>query len=563
MRGSEPRRGSHLARWGACALLLVALAARAGELHVFSYHDVRERVAGNLDPDQFAVSTDHLVAHLEWLRAHDYRPVGIDDVIAARRGLRPLPERAVLLTFDDGYASVYHRVFPLLALYGYPAVVALVTSWMEAAPGTTVRYGDEEVPRERFLSWAQVREMQASGLVEIASHSHDLHRGVLANPQGNEMPAATTARLDPATARYETTPAYLARIRDDLARSRAIIARETGRAPRVMVWPFGEHNAAVATIARELGMPWTLTLSVDAARATALDRLPRRLLVGNPGTGALIEELSPAYVTRRSLRTVRVSLDAVYDPDPAREAERLDRLLDQVAALAPTTVLLDAHAAPASGAPVAAVYFPSRALALRRDLLSRVAWQLRTRTGVEAWAVLPSDGYPPGVDLPALVEDLARHAFVDGMAFAVDAGARGSEVPVSRLVEALRRHRPLAGSGLVVDVAALDLLPATGESAAVDRVIVTGVPADLDAAATGRLARRLGGLRSPVTRVVAEVVGLAERDDDGAALVRTLERLRLGGARHLGLRLDRPAAEWPAVATLRPALSAASHPYPR
>ena len=64
------------------------------------------------------------------------------------------------------------------------------------------------VPRSNFISWAEAREMQASGLVEFASHSYDLHRGVQANPQGNMTPSAFTWRYDPATRRYETDAQY-------------------------------------------------------------------------------------------------------------------------------------------------------------------------------------------------------------------------------------------------------------------------------------------------------------------------------------------------------------------
>ena len=56
---------------------------------------------------------------------------------------------------------------------------------MDQPLGSMVDYGGRPVPREYFLTWDQVRRMQASGLVEVASHSYDLHKTVLINRQGN------------------------------------------------------------------------------------------------------------------------------------------------------------------------------------------------------------------------------------------------------------------------------------------------------------------------------------------------------------------------------------------
>jgi poly-beta-1,6-N-acetyl-D-glucosamine synthase len=67
----------------------------------------------------------------------------------------------------------------------------------------TVRYGNRDVPRARFLSWEEAREMARSGLIEFASHSYDLHHGVQANPQGNEL-AAGWARIYRPGSGYES-----------------------------------------------------------------------------------------------------------------------------------------------------------------------------------------------------------------------------------------------------------------------------------------------------------------------------------------------------------------------
>jgi biofilm PGA synthesis lipoprotein PgaB len=183
-------------RWLTILLLLIAGAALvfpvkaqpAGQRFVsIAFHDVADR-ADELDTD--GVTTRTLAQFFDWLKGSGWTAVSLDDLAAAARGTRPLPDKAILLTFDDGYRSLYTRVFPLLQVYRFPVVAALVGSWMEGRPDGTVLYGDRVVPRSRFLSWSEAREMQASGLVEFASHSYDLHRGVLANPQGNLIPAA-------------------------------------------------------------------------------------------------------------------------------------------------------------------------------------------------------------------------------------------------------------------------------------------------------------------------------------------------------------------------------------
>ena len=160
------------------------------------------------------------------------------------------------------------RAFPLLKLFNYPAVIALVGKWMDVPAGQMVDYDGKPVLRSKFLNWEQVREMQASGLIEVASHSYDLHHGIPANPQGNTQPAATTRLY--ANGRYEDDAAYLARLRSDLRDS---ISQHTGKAPRIIVWPYGRSNLAAQEVAAQLGMPIGLTLIDgfnDAATPTAV-----------------------------------------------------------------------------------------------------------------------------------------------------------------------------------------------------------------------------------------------------------------------------------------------------
>jgi biofilm PGA synthesis lipoprotein PgaB len=435
----------------AVLILLPASGSAAGEFLGLCFHDVRREAAGG---DELAMTTDKFIALLTWLREHDYRPVSVDDLLAARKGEKDLPDKAVLLTFDDGYRSFYSEVFPLLKTFNYPAVLALVGRWMEAPAGGLVEYGDRQVPREHFLSWQQVRELSASGLVEIASHSLDLHRGLPANPQGNQEPALSARRYDPATGNYETEGSHLARLRADLLANADLIERRTGRRPRVMVWPFGKYNRPALEIAEEAGMSIAFGLDDGLNRADDLQAVNRIILEGSLKLSDLVWRIRfPAKQDPR--RVVHVDLDYLYDSDPQQVERNLGLLLDRIKALQINTVYLQAFADPDGDGMADALYFPNRFLPMRADLFNRVAWQLKTRSGVRVYAWLPVLAFAVGNEdlqvrawmpetgtadpdpraylrlspfspearrlVAGIYEDLACHADFDGLLFHDDA----------------------------------------------------------------------------------------------------------------------------------------------
>lgn len=364
----------------------LAVADAARQFLSVSYHDVRDDVVADYDPDQYAVSTDNLAAHFRWLRDHGFEPVSLARIRAAANGGPALPEKAILLTFDDGYRSHYTRVYPLLKAFNYPAVFSLVTRWMEAPAGGEIEYGRETKTREDFLSWDEVREMRASGLAEFASHSHDLHRGVIANPQGNELPAAV-ARLYGDDG-YESHEHYLERLRRDLARSLLVIQRETGHRPEVITWPYGKYSAPSIEVALELGMDINLTLDEGRGSLDSLARIPRYLIQANPAAvvlGRAVTRPEPLKV----LRAAHVDLDYVYDEDPVQQEANLGRLLDRIRALQISHVFLQAFADPDADGAAEALYFPNRHLPTRADLFNRAAWQLMTRAEVSVYAWMP------------------------------------------------------------------------------------------------------------------------------------------------------------------------------
>jgi peptidoglycan/xylan/chitin deacetylase (PgdA/CDA1 family) len=561
-------------RWLALLLLLLAGTAHAqpaGQRFVsIAFHDVADR-ADELDVD--AVTTRSLAQFFDWVKGSGWTAVSLDDIAAAARGTRPLPDKAILITFDDGYRSLYTHVFPLLQVYRFPIVSALVGSWMEGRPDGTVLYGDRVVPRRNFLSWAEARELQASGLVEFASHSYNLHRGVLANPQGNMIPAAITWRYDPATQRYETDAQYRAGIRADLQRSRQQIAANLGRSPRALVWPFGRYSGPALAEAKAVGFTFALTLEPEPAYTSDLFAIHRYFPSLNPNLGDLARNLrfDPDYPATR--RIACLTLDALpTSPGPAQDAA-LGTIIENVRSLGANVVVIDAHAGPlAPGAPLGEVYFPNSLLPMRADLLSRVTWQMRSRGGTDVFQRLPIDAAVAAVGearMPALFADMARYSAGDGLAMeAPVAGGRiVGDIPGN--IRAARRAVDPAS----LDPAARLALSAYRSAASIDPRLrlmlasreLNGPPewADMallasqpDSSATATLARRLRGegwLRPDVAGRVAFTLP-AERGQQVDA-VRQSQRQ---GASAFALC---PQPPLPASPALSSAFSAATYPY--
>lgn len=431
------------------------LADTEEKLTVLSYHEIAERDQA-LVP-QYAVTPTNFVRQMDWLRNNGYHFVSVSDVLADRDGKKPLPEKAVLITFDDGYQSVYEHAWPILKMFRIPAVIAVVGNWLEEKE--QVNFDGKTVPRAQLLSWDELREMGQSGLVEIGSHSFDLHHGLQGNPQGNMEPAATTRRYLPDSKHYEDEASYRKRVLADLKHNNELIRRYTGKSPRVIAWPYGRYNNITRDIAEQLGMPIGLTLD-DGAN---MDDTPlwalRRILVER---GMALWDLNREITIRnqnlsdndRPQKVMHVDLDYVYDPDPAQQERNLGHLLDRIAVMGVNAVYLQAFSDPDGNGSANQVYFPSRHIPMRADLFNRVAWQIRTRTPVKrlyAWMPMLAWELPasePGandkvVTLPSekaehlnmgyirlspfspaarqtvrdIYQDLARSAPIDGLLF--------------------------------------------------------------------------------------------------------------------------------------------------
>lgn len=405
------------------------------------FHDVVDR-REELTTD--AVTADQLVRFFDWLKGTGWNVVSLDQVMAAGKGGPALPDKSILLTFDDGYRSLYTRVFPLLQVYRYPAVAALVGAWMEGPPNGNVRYGETDVPRSKFISWDEAREMQASGLVEFASHSYDLHRGIIANPQGNSIGAARTWRYDQSTLRYEDDSRHRARIRGDLDRARRQMASALGRAPRALVWPFGRFSAPALAEARAAGFTLALTLEAEPASPYDPFMLHRYFPNRSPALGEIADNLRFAVEAPETSRVACLALDGLAALQGEAQNTALGIMIEELRKLGPNKVVIDGQAAlPSPDSPLGDVFFPTLLRPMRTDLLSRAVWQIRSRAGVEVYVHLPLQATLAAVGesgAGTLYADMLRHAAADGIV--VDAPAQAASA-ASGQKNAVRARRAM------------------------------------------------------------------------------------------------------------------------
>jgi biofilm PGA synthesis lipoprotein PgaB len=591
-------------------------------LIVLAYHDVRDDVGLDADRDPDATSTDHLVSHFDWLKANGYNVVTFDQVKEASQGGRPLPKDAVLLTFDDGLESFYTRVYPLLRAYHYPALAAVVGSWMDLPDGKRMPYNGSDCDRSCFLTWDQVAEMQKSGLVEFASHSWALHQGTNGNPQGNQMPAAAYLQFDASKHGYETEAEYAARVRDDLSKSADEIAAHTGVRPRAIAWPYGAFTRVGQDVAAGLGMSISFSLGDAIPSLGSGGTIPRLLVSGNI-TANRLGWLMRHQARVDAVRAIQVDLDYVYDPDPAQQDRNLSKLLDRIKRLHPSQVWLQAYADPDGDGVADAVYFPNRHLPMRADLFSRVSWQLRTRAGVRVYAWMPvlAFRFPEGKNLPSLAgepkpggdhfrlapydpavrqmigdvyEDLAMHTDEAGVLFSDDAYLRDTDqlgpwtknTPAQNTSALIAFTQELAGRMkkwhpqllTARNLLARPVLQPNAEAwtaqslpaflAAYDMTAIMAMP-QLD-----QQWDRLGWYRKLVAKVLDEPKGADRTLFEFATYnwrtkecidVRDLnDRIRAvqaAGARHVGYYPDDFLHNHPDMESVRPTISASDYPY--
>lgn len=305
---------------GSAAVPEAAAAGMETKIPILTYHDLTRDPE---DTDSMTVTEERFRLDMEFLQEFGYTPLLPKDLVAIQQGSLEMPNKPVMVTFDDGYHSNYEIAYPILQQTGMKAVISVVAANMEDAteettdsaeaasdaameetetetmPGVSIA-NPEDLSR-RHLSWDEMREMVASGLVEIGSHTYNSH-----NPQygGYGAPDGINGVM---RKKGETFSQYKERIGGDLAKSIAMIVENTGQAQvNYFAYPFGAYDSWMDQLLDEAGVAVSVWSNSGRPASTVggLRNLPRYGIKMNQSVAELLRQTDTA---RPALATVSVN----------------------------------------------------------------------------------------------------------------------------------------------------------------------------------------------------------------------------------------------------------------
>lgn len=268
----------------------------SGHAVILLYHRVAEST-----PASTSVTPATFEAHLDYLTGNGYTVLPLGRVIDSLAGASAaaLPPKAVAITFDDAYGSVFEQAAPRLSQRGMPYAVFVSTDYIDR------RFGD-------YMSWDQLRELENAG-AEIGNHSRN-HAHYAFRRSG------------------ESAEAWRERIAADIRAAQSRLDAELQAPLRALAYPYGEFTPDLTRLAADLGYPafgqqsgpagphsdpQALPRFPMAAGYASLDGLAEKLRT-RPFTvevlsevGPILQAEAPAPALRLRLQADRARLDAL------------------------------------------------------------------------------------------------------------------------------------------------------------------------------------------------------------------------------------------------------------
>ena len=218
--------------------------ANAPDIPVLMYHillDGRNDVI-SVDPDRFR-------EHMEAIRAAGYTTITDYELADHLIDEKPLPDKPILITFDDGYKSTYTEAFPILKDLGMKATVNVIASRIFESPSTlhTAEY--------EKITWPEARLMQ--GTVTIQGHTWDSHHKKM--NYLNENKGVVAGRLAHGL-ETESQANFEKRVLEDFLLCKETIEDKMGYEVVSLAYPYGQYSADTMLLAQQAGYKLAFTV---------------------------------------------------------------------------------------------------------------------------------------------------------------------------------------------------------------------------------------------------------------------------------------------------------------
>ena len=217
---------------GAANALLFSEDNEGIKVPILMYHSILKDPARS---GKYVVTPAQLEEDLSYLKEHGYTTIVMDDLIQYVYQGRPLPEKPVMITLDDGHLNNLTYLLPLLEQYDMKAVISIVGSYAQRATDL-----DDHNPNYAYLDWNEIHTLVSSGRVEIQNHTYAMH----------DQSSRRGARRKSG----ETLDSYREALRADLSRTQqALVEFAQVPAPTTFTYPFGQISEESEEVLTELG----------------------------------------------------------------------------------------------------------------------------------------------------------------------------------------------------------------------------------------------------------------------------------------------------------------------
>ena len=223
---------------------------QAGEikLPVLIYHHFSEQKK-NKNP--LVVGRENFKRQMKCIKDKGYHTISFQELVDFVEKGTPLPEKPVLITIDDGYESNYSIAYPVLKEYGMKATIFMIG---HALGEKSYKNTGAIVPS--YISLDEAKEMLASGLISIQSHSMDMHQVAAYEAYLNNSKVRTSAvKKD-----FDTEEGYIQHFHQDTQQSKKQITEDFGEPWLAYSYPLGQHDDLTERLLTEEGIKVTLTV---------------------------------------------------------------------------------------------------------------------------------------------------------------------------------------------------------------------------------------------------------------------------------------------------------------